>query len=295
MAIAIPCTRRGTPPVRPESSTFSWQGRTLAYEEIGTGDHLVVVLHGLLLDSRSNRGTARRLAAAGHHVVSLDLLGHGRSDHPAHASEYRMDVYAEQVVALLDHLEAPSAVLVGTSLGANVSLFVAARHPTRVQGLVLEMPVLEWAVPSAALLFSPMLLAVHYAAPAVRAVGSVARAVPPGVDLLDAVLAVLTTDPEVTASVLHGILVGPVAPTVDERRAIATPALVIGHRNDLIHPFSDAEKLVEVLPDARLITARTPLELRLRPSRLLGEMESFIDRCWRPTAPRRRAPRRAAV
>lgn len=261
-------------------ATFRWEGRTLAYEEIGTGDELVVLLHGLLLDARSNRATARRLATDGRRVVCLDLLGHGRSDQPAHASEYRMDVYAEQVVALLDHLRAPTAVVIGTSLGANVSLFVAAQDPDRVQGLVVEMPVLEWAVPPAAMAFAPLLLAVHYAAPLVRAAGAVARRVPSGVDLLDAVLGPLVAEPEVTASVLHGILVGPVAPTVDERRAITAPALVIGHRADLIHPFSDAAKLAETLPNGRLVTARTPFELRIRPSRLIGEMSRFIDDVW---------------
>ncbi len=289
----VPRARAVAAPASPALRTFEWEGRTLAYEEQGSGEHLVVLLHGLLLDARSNRGTAARLAASGHHVVSLDLLGHGRSDHPAHASEYRMDVYAEQVVALLDHLDAPGAVLVGTSLGANVSLFVGARHADRLRGLVLEMPVLEWAVPSAALSFVPLLLAVHYAAPAVRVAGRVARLVPTGVDLLDAVLAPVIADPEVTASVLHGILVGPVAPTVDERRSIPTQTLVIGHRADLIHPFSDAENVVEILPNARLVIARTPLELRLRPARLVGEIERFLDDCWAPTP--RRAPRRATA
>jgi pimeloyl-ACP methyl ester carboxylesterase len=283
----------GTDDLRP--SAFRWQGRTLAYEEVGAGDDLVVLLHGLLLDSRSNRATARRLASAGHRVVSLDLLGHGRSDRPAHASEYRMDVYAEQVVALLDHLGEPSAVLVGTSLGANVSLFVATRHPDRVQGLVLEMPVLEWAVPPAAMAFAPLLLTVHYAAPLVRALGVLARAVPEGIDLLDSALGVVTADPEATAAVLHGVLVGPVAPTVDERRAISAPTLVIGHRADLIHPFSDAEKLVELLPDARLIRARTPLELRIRPGRLIGEIGAFVTRAWAQPPPAQvHIPHRAA-
>jgi pimeloyl-ACP methyl ester carboxylesterase len=280
-------------PIEPRPSSFRWQGRTLAYEEVGGGDLLVVLLHGLLLDARSNRATARRLAAAGHRVVSLDLMGHGRSDHPTHASEYRVDVYAEQVVALLDHLHAPTAVLAGTSLGANVSLFVAAHHQERVQGLVLEMPVLEWAVPPAALAFAPMLLAVHYAAPLVRAIGTLARRVPPGIDLLDSVLGPVVADPEVTASVLHGILVGPVAPTVDERRAVRAPALVIGHGADLIHPFSDAAKLVEDLPSGRLVRARTPFELRIRPARLIGEIRTFVDRAWATPLPVE-VPRRAA-
>ncbi len=271
----------------PRPSTFAWGSRTLAYEEVGEGDRLVVMLHGLLLDSLSNRGTARRLADAGCRVVSLDLLGHGRSDRPTHASEYRIDVYAEQVVGLLDHLGAESAVLVGTSLGANTSLFVAARHPGRVQGLVVEMPVLEWAVPPAALAFAPLLLSVHYAAPFLRVAGWLARAVPSGVDLLDSTLGLVTTDPDVTAAVLHGVLVGPVAPTVHERSAIRAPALVLGHRADLIHPFSDAAKLAELLPEGRLVPARTALELRLRPRRLLREVQVFVDRCWddRPATP----------
>lgn len=288
MAIAFGSRRRSLTVV-PRLGTFRWEGRTLAYEQVGSGPRLVVLLHGLLLDARSNRGTAQRLAGEGYRVVSLDLLGHGRSDHPRHASEHRMDVYAKQTLALLNHLEAPTAVLVGTSLGANVSLFVAARHPERVQGLVLEMPVLEWAVPSAALTFAPLLLTVHYAAPLVRLAGRVARLVPSGIDLLDSVLAPLTADPEATAAVLHGILVGPVAPTIDERRSITTPTLVIGHRADLIHPFSDATKLVEIIPTARLLMARTPLELRLRPQRLLREMDAFLDECWR------RAPGRLRV
>jgi pimeloyl-ACP methyl ester carboxylesterase len=297
MVIPLPGTRSRAPKEEPpRSSTFRWEGRTLAYEEVGTGDELVVLLHGLLLDSRSNRATARRLAPGGRRVVSLDLLGHGSSDHPTHASEYRMDVYAEQVVALLDHLGAPTAVLVGTSLGANVSLFVAAHHPERVQGLVIEMPVLEWAVPSAAMAFAPMLLAVHYAAPVLRALGAVARAVPSGINFLDSLLAPVGADPDVTASVLHGILVGPVAPTMDERRAITAPTLVIGHRADLIHPFSDAENLAEVMPRARLLIAVTPFELRIRPGRLIGEMRDFVDHAWAtaPTTSTSTASRRLA-
>ena len=73
----------------------------------------------------------------------LDLLGHGRSDKPTHASTYRIDSYAEQVIALLDHLGVEGAVLGGISLGANVSLFAATRYPERTRALILEMPVLE--------------------------------------------------------------------------------------------------------------------------------------------------------
>src|SRR5271167_4422607 len=130
--------------------SFTYHGHQLVYDAYGSGhDPLVVYLHGLLLDAELNRGIAHALAEKGYQVVLLDLLGHGRSDKPTHASAYRIDSYADQVVGLLDHLGVENAVLGGISLGANVSLFAATRHPARVRALVLEMPVLERAVPAA--------------------------------------------------------------------------------------------------------------------------------------------------
>ena len=99
------------------------------------------------MDSHMNRRLASDLAAAGNRVVLLDLPGHGLSDKPRHASSHRIDSYAHYVVALLDHLGIGEAVIGGVSLGGNVSLLVAAHAPERVRGLVIEMPVLEWASP----------------------------------------------------------------------------------------------------------------------------------------------------
>ena len=79
-----------------------------------------------LMPRRMQQPLARALAAEGLHVVTLDLLGHGRSDRPADPLVYSMTAFAEQVVALLDHLGADQAVVGGTSLGANVALEVAA-------------------------------------------------------------------------------------------------------------------------------------------------------------------------
>jgi pimeloyl-ACP methyl ester carboxylesterase len=94
----------------------------LEYTEYGSGDTWVVLLHGQLMPRRMHQPLARALAAEGLHVVTLDLLGHGRSDRPADPRVYSMSAFAEQVVALLDHLGADQAVVGGTSLGANVSL-----------------------------------------------------------------------------------------------------------------------------------------------------------------------------
>ena len=146
----------------------------LSYEVYGSGDRVLVWLHGLLLDANLSRGLARRLAAQGNRVVLLDLLGHGRSDKPRHAGAHRMDLYAEQVLCLLDELGVDQVVLGGVSLGTNVSLLTTVQAPERVRGLVLEMPVLEWAAPAAALVFLPLLLEVHYARAPLRLVSWVA-------------------------------------------------------------------------------------------------------------------------
>ena len=133
---------------------FSSADVQLYYEIHGHGPRVLVFMHGILMDSNMNRRLATDLAARGFRVVLLDLPGHGLSEKPKRASFHRMDTYAEHVVRLMDHLGLATAAVGGVSLGGNVSLLVAAMAPERVQALVIEMPVLEWAVPAAAITFS---------------------------------------------------------------------------------------------------------------------------------------------
>jgi pimeloyl-ACP methyl ester carboxylesterase len=263
------------------TGSFDHGGRRLAYDVYGEGDRVLVYMHGLLLDSEMNRGIAKALAARGSRVVLLDLLGHGRSAKPTHASEFRIDAYAGQVFAVLDELGVAEAVLGGMSLGANVSLFAATERPDRVRALVLEMPVLERAVPPAALMFVSLLMGVHYGRRVLRATAPVLRSAPRGpFGSLNSLLDAWSMEPETIAAVLHGVLVGPVVPTAERRAAITAPALVLAHRNDFLHPFDDAARLSEVLPRGRLLRARSPVELRLQPERLTGEIASFLDDVW---------------
>jgi hypothetical protein len=97
--------------------------------------------------------------------------------------------------------------------------------------------------------------------------------------------AVLDTigDPREMAAVLHGYLAGPTCPSVEARRSIELPALVIGHKGDVLHPLDDAEALANEIPGARLIHSRSMLELRTRPKRLVEEITMFLDDCWSGT------------
>ncbi|MGH9097805.1 MAG: alpha/beta fold hydrolase [Acidimicrobiales bacterium] len=269
-----------------EVGEFESGGQRLYYEIHGHGPRVLVYLHGILLDANLNRRLAADLAAKGNRVILLDLPGHGLSDKPTRASFHRMDTYARHVVALLDHLGIDTAVIGGVSLGASVALTVAAQSPERVQGLVIEMPVLEWALPAAALTFIPLLLAVHYAAPLVRTFARVVRRLPrTGVGSVDSVMNTLSNEPKETAAVLHGVLAGPITPTVEERAAMTMPTLVIGHGADRIHAFHDAQQLARRMANARLVRASSLLELRVRPERLTNEIADLLDQAWDPAEP----------
>jgi len=276
-------------PLPHQMRTFQSDSLTLSYEVHGSGDRTFVYLHGLLLDAAVNRRLAQDLAAGGNRVVLLDLPGHGASDKPRQAAAHRMDAYARHVVALLDELGVERAVVGGMSLGADVTLMTALAAPERLAGMVIEMPVLEQATPYAAMLFTPLLAATHYAAPLLGFVTDLARKVPrQRLGPLDQVFGVLTLEAEEIVAVLHGVLVGPVAPTADERAAITAPALVIGHRSDRLHPLGDASRLATQLPNARLVEARSIFELRVAPARLTAEIATFLDEVWAGEARARR-------
>lgn len=268
--------------------TFVDGSVTLSYEVHGSGDHTLVYLHGLLMDAAVNRRLARDLADAGNRVILLDLPGHGASEKPLSASAHRMDAYARNVVALLDELALDRAVVGGMSLGADVSLQVAVLAPERLAGLVIEMPVLEQATPYAALLFTPLLAAANYLKPVLRVTSGLLRRVPRHrLGPLDAIFGPVTLEPEELMAVLHGVLVGPVAPTAAQRQAMEVPTLVVGHGADWLHPLGDAGRLAHQLPDARLIEARSIFELRMRPARLTAEIAAFLDEVWAGESRRR--------
>jgi pimeloyl-ACP methyl ester carboxylesterase len=274
-------------------SFISHDGARLTYTSFGEGLRAVVLLHGLLLNQRMHRALALELAERGHRAITLDLRGHGDSDRPLDMGAYTMTSFGREAIALLDHLELEDAVLLGTSLGANVTLEAAAFAPQRVRGMVVEMPVLDNALLACAIAFTPVMAALTFGEPAMKVVQRAARAVPrfrlPW--QLDILLDWVRQDPAPSAAVLQGLFSGRVAPTRAERRALDMPALVIGHKRDPVHPFSDAGGLVEELPNGRLVQANSIVELRLAPERLTGEIAAFLDDCWRPRPARRRRAR----
>jgi pimeloyl-ACP methyl ester carboxylesterase len=278
-----------------EAGTFVYDGRRLAYRVYGEGPRVTVLLHGLLLSQRMHVPLARALAERGNRIVTLDLRGHGRSDRPPDMWRYAMSFFAQDVVALLDHLEVDQAVVGGTSLGANATLEVASLAPERLRGMVIEMPVLDNALLACAVAFTPLMIALTVGEPVMKAVSRLTRLIPENRVpwAANVLLDTVRQDPAPSAAVLQGIFAGRTAPHRSERRTFMSPALVIGHHRDPVHPFSDAGLLAEELPNGRLLEASSILELRVAPERLTAEIADFIEECWRPR-PAQRARRRAA-
>lgn len=269
---------RAVPPIR--EHRFTYGPYQLAYDSCGPADGTpVILIHGILLNSHCNRDIAVWLAAEGYRVILLDLLGHGRSDKPTKAAEHRVDFYAEQVLGLMDHLGIERAILGGLSLGAITSLTVACLAPHRVRALLLEMPVAESGVPAAALTLVPLMLLVHYARPALRLLARVLRKVPDTpYALLNSAIKAGAVEPEVIRAILHGVLVGPIVPSVRRRKHVQQPVLVIGHAGDPMHALADAKAFHRHLPNAEVVVARSIIELRTRPERLRPKVLDFLQR-----------------
>ena len=193
-----------------------------------------------------------RSRARGNRVVTIDLLGHGRSDRPTEPARYSTPLFAAQVVALLDHLGVDEAVILGTSLGANTALEVCharararARHGHRDAGPRPGADRLPRRVRSA-----------HGRARRRRGRSRSSRRSPRARSRAAGCRSTPTSRSTPCARIP-----GPAAPSCracssaaprpppDERRAMLAPTLVIGHRRDPIHPLTDAGMLADELPN----------------------------------------------
>lgn len=290
-------------------SLFQFEDQRIAYTEFGGGPAAVtatggrgrtakstpagtrplILVHGLLLSQQMHWPLAEDLAARGNHVITVDLLGHGESERPRDMGRYSMHFFGVQVVALMDHLQIDQAVVMGTSLGANTALEIALEQPERLRAMVIEMPVLDNALLWSALTFTPVLVALTFGEPAMRLLARGARAVPRRLlpHYGNVMLDLVRQEPGPGAAVLQGLFFGRVAPHRSQRRTFKTPALVLGHRRDPVHPFSDAGALAEELPNGRLLEANSLIELRLHPERLTEEIASFLEEAWAAPSPGR--------
>ncbi len=113
------------------------EGR-IAYEDSGGDGPLVLCAPGMGDLRRVFRFSVPVLREAGYRVVTMDLRGIG--DSSVVWSDYSEAAIGSDMLALIDHLHAGPAILIGNSISAGAAVWAAAERPASVAGLVLVGP-----------------------------------------------------------------------------------------------------------------------------------------------------------
>ena len=120
---------------------FDSAGVDIAYLDTGGGAGKVPVLliHGFASNATTNWVSTSwidTLQRQGYRVVAMDNRGHGASGKLYEVSDYGSPLMAEDALRLLDHLGVEKAHVIGYSMGARISAFLALAHPDRIESLV---------------------------------------------------------------------------------------------------------------------------------------------------------------
>jgi pimeloyl-ACP methyl ester carboxylesterase len=120
---------------RPSRSGYAdVNGLHMYYEVYGDAGSPLVLLHGGMLTIDLNFATLIPPLAGRHHVIGVEMQGHGRTGDIDRA--VTPAALASDIVALLDHLDIERAHVFGHSMGGAVSLELGVNHPDRVRSLV---------------------------------------------------------------------------------------------------------------------------------------------------------------
>src|SRR3990172_8210073 len=106
------------------------KGLNLNFEISGDGKP-IVLLHGFPLNRKIWEPQTPALIKAGYKVITPDLRGFGESEAPAIG--YSMDLFADDLAALLDYLKIQKAIVGGMSMGGYIVLNLMERYSSRVE------------------------------------------------------------------------------------------------------------------------------------------------------------------
>jgi pimeloyl-ACP methyl ester carboxylesterase len=229
----------------------------LTYYDAARGNVPVVLQHGLC-------GSAQQTAEAfpedeGLRLLTLECRGHGSSP-IGPAKDISIACFADDVIALIEAERLTPVILGGISMGAAIALRIAVRRPDLVRALILARP--AWVTDAAPANMRPNIevgeLLAGASTSSARALfaqsATARRLAAEAPDNLTSLLGFFDRQPQdVTSTLLRRISADGPGVSADEVRAVAVPALVIGHGVDLIHPWSHAISLAAVLPLSRLV------------------------------------------
>src|SRR5919112_4126431 len=123
--------------------SFDSGGVRIAYIDVQAakepGDP-VLLIHGFASTHAVNWVNTlwvKTLTAAGYRVVALDNRGHGQSEKLYDPAQYHSSIMADDARRLLDHLGIERADVMGYSMGARITAYLALQHPARMRSVML--------------------------------------------------------------------------------------------------------------------------------------------------------------
>lgn len=122
---------------RPHRYTGAGGGPALFARDYPGEGPVLLLMHGLTRNSADFEPLAARMAGR-YRLIVPDQRGRGLSAHDPDPANYRADIYAADMFALLDDLAVDRASLIGTSMGGLMAMIMAATHPHRVPAIVLN-------------------------------------------------------------------------------------------------------------------------------------------------------------
>jgi len=228
-------------------------GATIHYDDLGPADGIpVVLIHGHPFNRTMWRPQAAALTGAGYRLITPDLRGYGDSDTVAGTTLF--PGFADDLAALLDHLELDRVVVGGVSMGGQITMEFQRGHAARVRALVLAdtSPVAETEEGKAFRnRLADRLLAEGMGGYADEVIDKMLAAY--NVTEMPQVAAhvrdmMCTTDPAGAAAALRGRAERP-----DYRAtlaAVTTPTLVVVGADDVYTPPADAHGIGRLIPHA---------------------------------------------
>ncbi|MET9226641.1 alpha/beta hydrolase [Lentzea sp. NPDC003310] len=116
-------------------TTATVNGITIGYDDEGTGDDVLVLVHGHPFDRRMWRPQVEHFSSTGRRVIAADLRGYGETTVVPGVTP--LEVFASDVRGLLDHLGVEKFVLGGLSMGGQIVLQCVQDFPDRLRGVLL--------------------------------------------------------------------------------------------------------------------------------------------------------------
>jgi pimeloyl-ACP methyl ester carboxylesterase len=118
-----------------QTNYFQRPEGTLAYTDYGGSGQTVLMFPGMGALRSEYRFLAPILSRAGFRPVSVDLRGHGESSVPW--TTYDVPSVGEDIIALIEHLDAGAVHVIGTSFSAAPAVWAAVERPDQIRSIVL--------------------------------------------------------------------------------------------------------------------------------------------------------------